>query len=131
MWSDVTPSAVWTEYLRATATPYVRCLVLGSVETERHLRPPCLCLQLQRQTAAPFATDATVPSDSLASVEAQLLSLNVEKEALTGSIARLQRSATTKKRTILDEKTKAEARLEEIEGELSKLRLWLRRNCKT
>lgn len=87
-----------------------------------------------RQASAPFATDASLTQragTTLASVEAQLLSLNQEKEALQGSINRLKKSTTVKRWTIVDETNKADARLQEIEGELSRLRMWLRRNGKT
>lgn len=72
-------------------------------------------LQFLRQASAPFATDASLTQragTSLASVEAQLLSLNQEKEALQGSINRLKKSTTVKRWTIVDETNKADARLQ-------------------
>jgi hypothetical protein len=49
---------------------------------------------------------------------------------LQGELGKLNRNATTKKRVLLEEKAKISSRMEDIDKELSRIRLWLRKNGK-
>jgi hypothetical protein len=49
---------------------------------------------------------------------------------LLADMGKLERSGTAKKRTTIDQKEFITSRLREVDGQLSKMRMWLKRNGK-